>query len=100
MDGVRAAGEDDDAGVVAGDLFEGGGAAEDEGEDVEGADAAGDEVGVLGAEVEDEDCVGLHRGSLHERGNGDVFTVYGGGGGGGGGEGFECRVYKETAEAN
>lgn len=66
VDGVGAAGEDDDAGVVGGDLSEGGGAAEDEGEDVEGADAAGDEVGVLGAEVEDEDCVGLHRGSLHE----------------------------------
>lgn len=69
---MRTPGEDDDFGVVGGDLFEGGGAAEDEGEDVEGANAAGDEVGVLGAEVEDEDCVGLHRGGFHwERGNGD-----------------------------
>ncbi len=37
------------------DLFERSGAGEDDGEDVELADAARDELGVLRAEVEDDD---------------------------------------------
>lgn len=60
MDGVGPAREDDDRGVEVGDGLEGAGAGDGEGEDGEGADAAGDEVGVLGAVVEDENKVGLH----------------------------------------
>lgn len=60
VDGVGPAGEDDDGGVEVGDGLEGAGAGDGEGEDGEGADAAGDEVGVLGAVVEDENKVGLH----------------------------------------
>lgn len=77
MDRVGPAGEDDHAGVVVGDGLERRGAGDAEGEDGEAPDAARDEVGVLGAVVEDEDEVGL-----------DFFGVHLGeeGGGGGGGE--------------
>lgn len=54
MDGVRAAGEDDDAGLQLGDGGEGGGAGDAEGEDGELPDPAGDEVGVLRAVVQDK----------------------------------------------
>lgn len=53
VDAVGAAGEDDCGGAQVGDRFQGGGAVDAEGEDVEGADSASDEMGVLGAEVED-----------------------------------------------
>jgi hypothetical protein len=55
VDGARASGEDEAAGREVADHFERGGAGKDDGEDVELADATGDELGVLGAEVEDDD---------------------------------------------
>lgn len=69
VDGVGAAGEDDEAGAVLGDVGERGGAVEAEGEDGEGADPAGDEVRVLRPVVQDEDQVlRLHLGEgLHRR---------------------------------
>ena len=60
VDGRRASGEDDAAGRVALDFFERGRAREDDGEDVLFADAARDELGVLRAEVEDDDRLGFH----------------------------------------
>lgn len=51
VDGVGAAGEDDDGGVEFGDGVEGRGAGNAEGEHGETADAASDEVSVLGTEV-------------------------------------------------
>lgn len=51
VDAVRAAGEDDSARVQFGDGLQSGGAADAEGEDVEGANSAGDEMRVLRAEV-------------------------------------------------
>ena len=55
VDAGRAAGEDDAGGGVALDFFELGGAGENDGEDVLFADTARDELGVLRAEVEDDD---------------------------------------------
>ena len=55
VDGRRASGEDDASGRVALDFFQRGGAGENDGEDVLFADAARDELGVLRAEVEDDD---------------------------------------------
>jgi hypothetical protein len=60
VDGGWASAEDDADGVVGLDFGEWGGAGEDYGEDVVFADPAGDELGVLRAEVEDDD-----RGSVH-----------------------------------
>ena len=60
VDGRRASGEDDAGGRVALDFFQRGGAGEDDGEDVLFADAARDELGVLRAEVEDDDRLGFH----------------------------------------
>ena len=60
VDGAGAPGEDDADGVVRADLVDGRGAGKDDGEDVLLADAAGDELGVLRAEVEDDD-----RGCVH-----------------------------------
>lgn len=57
VDGVGTTGEYDDAGAVVDDGLERAGAGDAEGEDGEGADAASDKVGVLGAVVEDEDAV-------------------------------------------
>lgn len=57
MDGVGTAGEDDGAGAELGDGGEGGGTGDTEGEDRELPDPAGDQVGVLGAVVKDEDQV-------------------------------------------
>ena len=65
VDGAGAAGEDDAAGRERADLVEGRGAGKDDGEDVELADAAGDELGVLRAEVEDDDCLGVHEGIVN-----------------------------------
>lgn len=76
VDGVGAAGEDDGAGAEVGDGGEGGGAGDAEGEDGELADAAGDEVGVLGAVVEDEDEVPAGGGGGY-----GAATSCGGGGG-------------------
>ena len=55
VDAGGAAGEDDAARVQREDLGERRGAGEDDGEDVELADAARDELRVLRAEVEDDD---------------------------------------------
>ena len=55
VDGAGAAGEDDADGMVRFDFVDGSGAGKDDGEDVLFADAAGDELGVLRAEVEDDD---------------------------------------------
>lgn len=51
MDRVGPAGENDDAWVERSDGGEWGSAGDAEGEDVEGADSARDEVGVLRTEV-------------------------------------------------
>lgn len=72
MDGVGSSGEDDGAGGEGGDGGEGGGAGEAEGEHGEVADAAGDEVGVLGAVVEDED-EGAGRGGAAVAGEGHRY---------------------------
>ncbi len=55
IDRAWAAGEDDALGLEGEDVAERRGAGEDDGEDVELADATGDELGVLRAEVEDDD---------------------------------------------
>ena len=55
VDGAGAPGEDDSDRMVRLDFVDGGGAGKDDGEDVLFADAAGDELGVLRAEVEDDD---------------------------------------------
>src|SRR5512143_3281876 len=55
VDGRGAAGEDDADGSVAADFVECGGAGENDGEDVELANSARDELSVLRAEVEDDD---------------------------------------------
>ena len=60
IDRRRASGEDDAGGRIALDFFQRGGAGEDDGEDVLFADAARDELGVLRAEVEDDDRLGFH----------------------------------------
>lgn len=54
---MRPAGEDYDSRVELSDGVEGVGSGDAKGEDGELPDAAGDEVGVLGAVVEDEDEV-------------------------------------------
>lgn len=76
VDGVGPAGEDDDGGVEGGDGRKGGGAGDAEGEDGEAPDPAGDEVGVLRSEVEDEDKVALFAAVA---GGGDVVGEGGGG---------------------
>ena len=55
VDGRRASRQDDAAGAVALDLFEGSGAGKYDGEDVLFADAARNELGVLRAEVKNDD---------------------------------------------
>ena len=55
VDRAGAAGEDDADRVVRVDLVDRRGAGKDDGEDVVFADAAGDELGVLRPEVEDDD---------------------------------------------
>ena len=55
VDRAGASGENDSDGMVRLDFVDGGGAGKDDGEDVLFADAAGDELGVLRAEVEDDD---------------------------------------------
>jgi hypothetical protein len=42
------------------DFSERSGAGKHHGEDIELANAAGDELGVLRAEIEDDDCLGVH----------------------------------------
>ena len=64
VDGAGASAEDEADGVVRVDLSDGRGAGQDDGEDVVFADPAGDELGVLRAEVEDDDG-GEKRGSVH-----------------------------------
>ena len=60
IDGRRTAGQDDARGVIALDFFQRGGAGKHHGEDILFADAAGDELRVLRAEVEDDDRLGFH----------------------------------------
>ena len=55
IDGAGAAGEDDSEGMVCLDFGEGHSARQDHAEDLGLADAAGDELGVLRSEVEDDD---------------------------------------------
>ena len=55
IDRAWASGEDDADGVVRVDFVDRGGAGKDDGEDVLFANAPGDELGVLRAEVEDDD---------------------------------------------
>lgn len=88
--GVGPPGEDDGAGAEARERGERRRAGDAEGEDPQLADAAGDEVGVLRAEVEDEDQVLAEAGGGRERGSGG--GAHGGGGGGGGREGI--RVFE------
>ena len=59
-DGFRAAGEDDALGVELGDVFGGGVEGADFAVDADFAYAAGDQLGVLGAEVEDQDALGVN----------------------------------------
>ncbi len=54
VDGAGAAGEDDAGGFEFADFVERGGAWEDGGEDLLFADAAGDQLRVLAAEIEDD----------------------------------------------
>lgn len=65
MDGVGPTGEDDDAGVEVGDGFERAGAGDAEGEDGKSSDSAGDEVGVLGTIVQDQNQVRFHFFRVH-----------------------------------
>lgn len=58
-DGFRAAGEDDALGVELGDVFGGGVEGADFAVDADFAYTAGDQLGVLGAEVEDQDALGV-----------------------------------------
>ncbi|KAF0806036.1 cytosine deaminase [Alcanivorax xiamenensis] len=58
-DGFRAAGEDDAFGVELGDVLGGGVEGADLAVDADFAHAAGDQLGVLGAEVEDQDALGV-----------------------------------------
>lgn len=51
MNGVRTPREDDNLGVVGYDGFKRRGARNTQGEDVEGADAASNEMGVLGSVI-------------------------------------------------
>lgn len=60
MDRVGAPREYDDPRVEFCDGRERRGPGDAEGEDGEGADSAGDEMGVLGTEVQDQDKVGFH----------------------------------------
>ena len=60
VDRGRAAGQDDARGRVALDFVQRSGAGKHDGEDVLFADAAGDELRVLRAEVEDDDRLGFH----------------------------------------
>lgn len=60
MDRVGPAGEDDDLRVKVGDGFERASAGDAEGEDGEGSNSAGDEVGVLGAIIENQDELRFH----------------------------------------
>ena len=57
VDGAGASGEDEADGAVGEDFVDGGGARKHHREDVLFTDAAGDELGVLRAEVEDDNCV-------------------------------------------
>ncbi len=56
IDRARAAGEDDAQRIERAELIERRGAGKHDGEDVELADAARDELGVLRTEVENDDC--------------------------------------------
>jgi len=60
INGRGAAGEDDAERLMLLNFGEGDGAGQDYGEDVELANAAGDELGVLRAKIEDDDCLGVH----------------------------------------
>ncbi len=60
IDRAGAAGEHDAEGAVGADLLERGGAGQHDGEDVLLADAAGDELCVLGAKIQDDDRLGVH----------------------------------------
>jgi hypothetical protein len=60
INGRGTAGKNDAEGLEGLDFREGGCAREDYGEDVEFADAAGDELGILRPEVENNDCLGVH----------------------------------------
>ena len=74
IDRGGSAGEDDADGVIALDFGDGNGAGQDDGEDVELADAARDELGVLRAEVENNDCLGVHV-LVWQEPEGDVKTA-------------------------
>jgi hypothetical protein len=60
VDARGAAGEHDADGFQSQNFGDGGGAGKYDGEDVELADAAGDELGVLRPEIEDYDGLGVH----------------------------------------
>jgi hypothetical protein len=60
VDRGGAAGEDYAKRFVGLDIAERDRAREDDGEDVQFADAASDELGILRSEVEDYDCLGVH----------------------------------------
>jgi len=60
VDARRAAGEHDADGFQGQNFGDGGGAGKYDGEDVELADAAGYELGVLRSEIEDYDGLGVH----------------------------------------
>ena len=60
VDRAGAAGEDKADGLVSLDFAERYGTGEDNGEDILLADAAGDELGILRPEIEDDDCLGVH----------------------------------------
>ncbi len=59
VDGFGATSEDDAVGVVVPDFLVAHVEGADFGEDADFADSSGDELGVLGAEVEDEDSLGV-----------------------------------------
>ncbi len=60
IDGRRPPRQNDARGTIALDFFELGGAGKDDGEDVLFADAAGNELRILRAEVEDDDRLRFH----------------------------------------
>lgn len=88
VDGVGPAGEYYGAGAEACEGGERGRAGDTKGEDAQLPDATGDEVGVLRAEVEDEDQVLSGSGGGRESGGGGGGGRAHGGGGGGGEEGI------------
>ncbi len=60
VNGAGASGEDQADGMMGSDFSDGSGTGKDDGEDILLSDAAGDELGVLAAKIQDDDRGGIH----------------------------------------